>query len=136
MAPEGLATDPTGSLFVSDTDDGRIERFSPSGEYLGQWTAAGGHFAGFNAPAGIGIDPRGAVYVADRANGRVVRMWGDGTYLSELGGPLEVGDVSLDSPGSVAVDPASGNTYVADTAHNRVPGVRARRHPAGEVGCE
>ena len=75
VAPEGLATDPTGSLFVSDTDDGRIERFSPSGEYLGQWTAAGGHFAGFNAPAGIGIDPRGAVYVADRANGRVVRMW-------------------------------------------------------------
>jgi tripartite motif-containing protein 71 len=120
IAPEGLATDPSGSLFVSDTTDGRIERFSPAGEYLGQWTAAGGHFAGFNAPAGIGIDPRGAVYVADRANGRVVRMWGDGTYLGELGGPLEVGDVSLGSPGSVAVDPASGNTYVADTLHNRV----------------
>ena len=86
----------------------------------GQWSAAGGHFAGFNGPAGLAIDPRGAVYVADRGNERVLRMWGDGTFLGELGGPLDLGGVGLDSPGSVAVDPLSGDLYVADTIHNRV----------------
>ena len=58
--------------------------------------------------------------MADRGNGRVTRIWGDGTFLSELGGPLDLGGVQLASPGSVAVDPLSGNAYVADTLHNRV----------------
>ena len=120
VAPEGIAVDPTGSLFVSDTVDNRVEQFSPSGVYLGQWGGAGGHFNGFNAPAGIAVDPRGTVYVADRGNGRVARIWGDGTFLDELGGPLSLGGVQLASAGSVAVDPLSGHTYVADTLHNRV----------------
>ncbi len=122
---------------MSDTADNRIERFSGAGSYLGQWGGQGGHFNSFNAPAGIAVDPRGAVYVADRDNGRLARIWGDGTFLSELGGPLQLGGAQLSSPGSVAVDPATGDTYVADTLHNRVllytaDGALAARWGAGE----
>ena len=134
VAPEGLAVDPTGSLFVSDTVDNRLERFSAAGAYTGQWGGAGGHFNSFNAPAGIAVDPRGTVYVADRGNGRVARIWGDGTFLGELGGPLQLGGAQLSSPGSVAVDPATGNIYVADTLHNRVLLYTARRLAGGQVG--
>ncbi len=120
VGPEGLAVDPTGSLHVSDTVDNRLELFSSAGTYLGQWGATGGHPTSFNAPAGVAVDPRGAVYVVDRGNERVARIWGDGTFLGEIGGPLELGGVQLNSPGSVAVDPLSGDAYVADTLHNRV----------------
>jgi DNA-binding beta-propeller fold protein YncE len=120
-APHGLAIDPTGRLLVSDTVGGRIEDFAPSSDaYLGQWTAAGGHSANFNTPSGIAIDPRGSVYVADRGNGRLVRLWGEGTYLSEIGGPADVGGAQLSRAGSVAVAAGPDDTYVADTAHNRV----------------
>jgi tripartite motif-containing protein 71 len=120
-APRGLTTDPTGRLLVSDTDGDRIEAFAAGGgAFEGQWTAAGGFAPGFNSPAGIGVDPRGSVYVADQGNGRLVRLWGEGTFLGEIGGPADVGGAALSGAGSVAVAPGPDDTYVADTAHNRV----------------
>jgi DNA-binding beta-propeller fold protein YncE len=120
-APRGLAVDPTGRLLVSDAIDNRVELFAAGSDtYEGQWTAAGGFASGFNAPAGIGVDGRGAVYVADEGNARVVRLWGDGTYLGEVGGPADLGGAGLHNAGSVAVSQGPDETYVADTAHNRV----------------
>jgi tripartite motif-containing protein 71 len=120
-APVGLATDPTGRLLVSDTVDNRIETFAPGSDaFLEQWTLAGGHAQAFAAPAGIGIDPRGSIYIADPGNQRIVHLWGDSTFLSELGGPANLGGAELDSAGSVAVSAVTGQTYVADTNHNRV----------------
>jgi tripartite motif-containing protein 71 len=120
-APRGLAIDPTGRLLVSDTDGNRIEAFAAGSDaYAGQWTAAGGHAAGFYFPAGIAVDPRGSVYVADEGNARLVRLWGEGTFLGELGGPADLGGAGLSGAGSVAVAAGPDETYVADTAHNRV----------------
>jgi tripartite motif-containing protein 71 len=120
-APRGLAIDPTGQLLVSDTDGNRIEEFAPASDaYTGQWTLAGGHSALFYYPEGIAIDPRGSVYVADVGNERLVRLWGEGTYQGEIGGPGELGGAQLAGAGSVAVSAQSGDTYVADTNHNRV----------------
>jgi len=120
-APRGLAIDPTGRLLVSDTVDQRIEAFAPGSDaYLEQWTLAGGHAPGFASPSGIGIDPHGSVYVADTGNARLVHLWGDGTYLGEVGGPADLGGAQLAAAGAVAVAPATGQTYVADSGHNRV----------------
>ena len=99
----------------------RIEVFAPGSDaYVGQWTAAGGHAAGFNAPAGIAVDARGSVYVADPGNTRLAHLWGDGTFLGEVGGPADLGGAQLSGAGSVAVANGPDETYVADTAHNRV----------------
>ncbi len=120
-APRGLAIDPTGRLLISDTVGNRIEVFAPGSDaYAGQWTAAGGHAADFNTPAGIAVDPRGSVYVADSGNARLAHLWGDGTFLGELGGPADIGGAQLSAAGSVAVADGPDETYVADTAHNRV----------------
>jgi tripartite motif-containing protein 71 len=120
-APRGLAADPTGRLLAADTVGNRIELLAPgTNAFLGQWAAAGGYHSGFNNPAGIAVDPRGSVLVADQANGRVVRLWGDGTFLGEVGGPAGRGGAQLTGAGTVAVAPASGVYYVADTSHNRV----------------
>jgi tripartite motif-containing protein 71 len=120
-APRGVAIDPAGRVLASDTVGDRLETFSPgSFAFAGQWTTAGGHENGFSEPAGIAIDPRGSVYVADRANARLVRLWGDGTYLTEIGGPAGIGGAQLSGAGSVAVAAGPDETFLADTAHNRV----------------
>jgi tripartite motif-containing protein 71 len=119
-APMGLALDPTGRLLVADTDSARVELFAPgSDSYAGQWTGGSGAAPSFDGPGGIGVERRGGVLVADRADGRVLRYWGDGTYLSELVGPGH-GGAELRSPGAVAVSPASGEIYIADSGHNRI----------------
>ena len=120
-APRGLSADPTGRLLVSDTVGNRIEVFAAGSDaYVGQWTAAGGHDAGFSSPEGIAVDPRGSVYVADSANARLAHLWGDGTFLGELGGPADLGGAQLSGAGSVALASGPDETFVADTAHNRV----------------
>jgi len=126
-APRGLAIDPSGRLLVSDTVDDRVETFAAGGgAFVEQWTLAGEAIKGFAAPAGIAIDPRGSVYVADPGNERLVRLWGDGTFLGELGGPGasspegELGGALFDGAGAVALNPATGQLYVADSDHNRV----------------
>jgi tripartite motif-containing protein 71 len=120
-APRGVATDPTGGLLVSDTVGDRVELFAPGGDaFASAWTSAGGRRAGFERPAGIGVDPRGSVYVADEGNARLAHMWGDGSFLSEIGGPDDLGGAGLNGVQSVAVSPAGGNVYMADSGHNRI----------------
>jgi len=120
-APRGLATDPAGRLLVSDTVDDRIELYGPpTFAYAGLWSVAGGVSTHFYRPTGIGVDPAGAVYAVDRGYGRLLKLWGDGTWLSETGGPAAVGGVQLSGNGAVAVSPATHQTLVADSGHNRV----------------
>jgi hypothetical protein len=39
--PHGLAYDGKGVVFVADRDAGRLQRFDPTGRYLGEWTNLG-----------------------------------------------------------------------------------------------
>ena len=118
-APSGVATDPSGGLFVSDTVGNRVERFFAGGERLAAvWYDAGLGGLGFSSPSGIAVDARGPVYVADTGNARVVRLWGDGTFLAELGEGF--GATELTGVHSLATDPISGLTFLADGGHNRV----------------
>src|SRR5689334_5261887 len=40
--PHSIAFDPTGQLYVADRANRRIQRFTPDGEYLGEWRGMGG----------------------------------------------------------------------------------------------
>jgi hypothetical protein len=49
-----------------------------------------------------------------------VHLWGEGAFLGEIAGPADLGGAGLSGAGSVAVAAGPDETYVADTAHNRV----------------
>jgi tripartite motif-containing protein 71 len=134
--PSGVGSDPSGGLFVSDTLGNRVELFAAGGEALATvWNSAGTGGSGFRAPTGIAVDPRGSVYVADTGNARVVHVWGDGTFLSELGaGPF--GAPELPGVDSVAVDPSTGWTWLADPNHNRVLAYGPEGTLRARVGAE
>ena len=117
--PRGLALDPSGRLLAADTVDGRIETFAAgSDSYASQWPTPSGR--GFNAPSGIAVDPRGPLYISDTGNARLTQFWGDGTYLAEIGGPAEIGGAQLSGASGLAFSAGNRQTYVADTAHNRI----------------
>ena len=71
-----VAVDSAGNIYVADTDNGRIQKFSPNGTFVTQ-------IGPFEAPNGIAIDRAGNIYVAEvGSKHRVQKLGPDGTFIA------------------------------------------------------
>jgi DNA-binding beta-propeller fold protein YncE len=116
--PAFLATGPDGSVYVSDTSNNRVQKFTPDGAFLLSFGTAGTGAGQFNGPTGIGVGPDGSVYVADSGNNRVQRFDANGGFLSQWGSP-GAGDGQFNGPTGVGVG-RDGSVYVGDAGNARV----------------
>ena len=81
--PRDIAIDAAGDLYVTDTGNKRVMKFSPSGEFLGQWGGFGLQSGQFQEPVGIDIDADGNIYVADTWNRRIQKFDSDFVFLTQ-----------------------------------------------------
>ena len=119
--PWGIAVGPDGSVYVTDTWNYRIQKFTADGRFVTMWgffgQAADGPEA-FYGPRGVAVDTQGRVFVADTGNKRIVVFNSDGEYITQFGTP-GMGLGELDEPVAVALDKV-GNVFVTDTWNQRV----------------
>jgi len=113
--PRGLAVDTAGNIFVADTNNDRLQKFSPAGPFLNVIGKRGQGQGEFVEPGGIAVDPNGFIYVADVANNRVQKLKPDGTFLAEWKGP----EGGLQGPRDIAVG-SDNSIYVADQGHAHI----------------
>ena len=85
---DGIATDPSGNVYVADTQNNRIEKFSSSGAFLAKWGYSGTGDEQFY-PEALATDSFGNVYVVDRSNYRIVKFH-DGFAVGRSGSTLVV----------------------------------------------
>ena len=114
-SPAGIAVDQTGNVLVADTNNSRIEKFSPTGTFLTILGTKGSGQGQFRAPNGIAVDSTGNIYVADAVNHRVQKLAPDGTFIAELKGP----EPGFYGPRRIAIGP-DNSIYVVDQGHNRI----------------
>ena len=117
--PWGVAIAPDGSVYVADTWNYRIQKFTSDGKFVSMWGSGPGFGNDqFYGPRGLAVDSLGHLFVADTGNKRIVIFDANGNYLSEFGSPgMQLGQ--LDEPVDVALDEL-GNAYVTDTWNQRV----------------
>jgi DNA-binding beta-propeller fold protein YncE len=118
--PWGISIGPEGNVFIADTWNHRIQKFSPEGEFLASWGYFGQREApeSFWGPRDVAIDSSGHVYVSDTGNKRIVVFDTNGNFLTEFG-EVGFGDGQFDEPSGLAID-SDGNLYVADTWNQRI----------------
>ncbi len=104
FSPTNLASDSEGNIYVSDTGAFRVQKYSPSGEYLLTVGSHGDAYGQFARPKGIALDKQGNVFVVDAAFENVQVFDKAGKLLLFFGGPAEKRDVSLVLPAAVALD--------------------------------
>ena len=114
----GIEVDADGNVYVADTGNHRIQKFTSEGVFIMTWGSLGSGPGQFNHPHGIGIDPMGNVYVAETSNNRVQKFMSDGTFIT-MWGSFGDGDGQFRHNHGLAVD-SNGNVYVTDRDQNRV----------------
>ena len=91
-----------GSVYVADTFNSRIQKFTSDGVYDGQWGTHGTGDGQFSRVYGVAVASDGAVYVADTENHRIQKFFTNAQ-------PVAVDD---------AGDAANGGTVEIDVASN------------------
>ncbi len=115
--PVDVATAPDGNLFVADTFNDRIVKYTPGGAYITAWGSSGTGNGQFNLPRSVATDPSGNVYVVDYGD-RVQKFTSTGGFIGTWGSSGS-GNGQFDDPEGIAVS-NEGDVYVADTQNNRV----------------
>lgn len=122
--PTGIAVDSSGTIWVADTLNNRIQSFVPSSN---TWTVflgpTGKGNSNFKVPWGVTVAPDGSIWVSDTGNARIVSMSTAGA-INFIANEGTMGIPSVPN-GSTGIYPFaiafSGDTvYLSDIWNNRV----------------
>ncbi len=118
--PWGIAVDNEGFVYVADTWNHRIQKFTADGQFVKMW----GYFGqaenpdGFWGPRDIAIDKQGRLFITDTGNKRIAVFTTDGEFITQFGtAGFELGQ--FDEQVGLAID-SQDRIYIADTWNQRV----------------
>ncbi|HEX5307934.1 MAG TPA: SMP-30/gluconolactonase/LRE family protein [Solirubrobacteraceae bacterium] len=112
-APDGIAIDSSGDVWVSDASDARVQKFSPTGEYISQFDGEGEVW--LSDPAGLAFDGEGDLLVEDAGDEGVEVFSSSGAYKFQFANPsseregLASFGIVLDSSGDAYVTSGGGS---------------------------
>jgi len=84
-APQGVAVDGDGNVYVTDTLNDRVEIFDADGAFISTFGKAGDGPGTFTRPKGIAVDCDGHVWVADEMQDRLQAFNREGQLLTFIG---------------------------------------------------
>jgi len=128
----GVAVDSEGYVYVADTGNGRIQKFTSDGVFITKWGL-------IDRPNAVAVDSSGNVYVVHESGWYQYSVskysTTDGityTFVTKFGSG-GTGDGQFFFPSGVAVD-SSGNVYVSDSGNHRIQKFCKNQAPIADAG--
>ena len=107
-APDSVAVDAAGNLYIADQNNNRIRMVTPGG--LISTVAGTGDPAILNQPSALAADGSGNLYIADTGNNRVLKL---------TAGVLSVAVDHLNAPSGLTLS-SDASLYIADTGNGSI----------------
>lgn len=109
--PFGIAIDPKGDIWVTDTFNNRVEEFNQKDEFLRKSRL-------LTEPFGITISSAGDIWVTEAGHDRVVELNEKAEVLREFGSE-GTGNGQFEAPIGITIN-SSGDLWVTDMSDNRI----------------
>ena len=117
--PEGIAVDNSGNVYVSDSGNHRIQKFSSNGSFITKWGGVNGSGDGeFSFPSSVAVDSSGNIFVADKNNSRIQKLDSNGDFITKWGQSGN-GHGEFSEPRGIFID-SDDSVYVADYYNSRI----------------
>jgi DNA-binding beta-propeller fold protein YncE len=118
--PLMASTDDSGNLYVMDSSNFRVQRFSPEGEFQHAFGKVGRNLGDFARPKGIDVDRDGNIYVVDTSFGNFQIFNNEGQLLMFIGDRTERNEpAKYILPADIEVD-EDGRIYVVEQFFRRI----------------
>jgi sugar lactone lactonase YvrE len=122
FSPYNVAVDPNGDIYVTDSWNHRVQKFSADGRLLGQWGKKANVWDlkedELFYPRGIAVDYDSNVYVVDSADHRIIKYSPQGKVLKVIGEQGQTGG-RFQNPVGIAAG-AQGDLYITDAGNSRL----------------
>jgi hypothetical protein len=121
--PAGVAVDNpwsaiTNDVYVADTGNHRIQRFTSNGVLVAKWGSFGSGSGQFNRPVAVALDEVGNIYVVDNLNHRIQKFSNSGGFIATWGS-FGGGNRQFAFPNGITIDTA-GDVHISDTFNHRM----------------
>jgi outer membrane protein assembly factor BamB len=126
-----IAWSDDGTMYVTDTDNARVQVLDSEGTLIGTWGSRGDEDGQFKAPVWIARSPDGEFAVVDLGRQDIQWFDRDGNFLRKLTGTGE--GESFGRPTSIAYD-QNGDFWVLDTSYQRLDKFDAEGHHLLAIG--
>jgi len=134
LNPQGMAVDPAGNVYVADTGNNRLQKFSPDGKFLAQIGGLGSGRQQFDSPRSVCASNGLSVWVADYNNHRVQRFDRNLNFVFSFTAH-ENWDEAFQFQLPVGIcESGQGDLFVADGGSNRVIKFDSFRKPVVVFG--